>query len=143
MDDNQLIALAASLEAESAEAKTHIKRCNPHQMASLTANRAGFMRLAASCLQAAAAPIAEEDYRSRAMQILPPHDQIVDHDSDLIIGFLQRMETWPESNEYLEARKKRALRNDNLALLTCGVMASILLFIIVAGITAIAGWFRS
>ena len=142
MDDNQLIEIATSLEDETADAKTHIKRCKPQHLVCLTGNRAGFLRLAASCLRAAAAPIVEDDCRSRPVEILEPHKQIVDDESDCIICFLQRMETWPELNEFIEARKKRALKNDRWALLTCGVVGFVILFVIVAGITAIAGWFR-
>ena len=143
MDDNQLIEIATSLEDDTAEAKTHIKRCKPQHLVGLTANRAGFLRLAASCLRAAAAPVLEDDCRSTPVELLePPHQQIVDDDSDCIIGFLQRMETWPEPNEFIEARKKRALRNDRWTLLTCGVVGFVILSVIVAGITAIAGWFR-
>ena len=142
MDDNQLIEIAASLEDETADAKTHIKRCKPQHLVGLTANRDGFLRLAASCLRAAAAPIVEDDCRSKPVAISEPHEQVVDDDSDCIICFLQRMETWPEPDECIETRKKRARKNDRVALLTCGVVGFVLLFVIVAGISAIVGWFQ-
>jgi hypothetical protein len=142
MDDNQLNEIATLLEVDAADAKTHIIRCKPQHLVGLTANRAGFLRLAASCLRAAAAPLIEGDCRSRPVHILEPHEQVVDNDSDCIICFLQRMEVWPEPKEFIKARTKRTLRNDRWALLTCAVVGFIVLFVIVAGITAIASWFR-
>jgi hypothetical protein len=142
MDDKQLNEIATLFEVEAADAKTHIERCKPQHLVGLTANRAGFLRLAASCLRAAAEPLNEEDCRSKPLQILEPHEQVVDNDSDCIICFLQRMEVWPEPKEFIEARKKRTQKYDRWAILTCGVVGFIVLFVIVAGISAIATWLR-
>lgn len=142
MNSKRLIEIASTLENDAANSTTHIKNCKPQHLVGLTANRAGFLRLAASCLRAAAEPIAEDECRSKPIEILQPHDQVVDDDSDSIICFLQRMEVWPEPNEYIEARRKRAIKNDRWALLTCSVVGFVLLSVIVAGIMAILSWFR-
>lgn len=142
MDDDELIRIAAALEAEVTDSKSQIKCFKPQHCGGLTANRPGFLRLAASCLRAAAEPILDGDCRSKPVEIPRPHDQVVDDDSDITLCLLQRMETWPEPNEYLEARKKRAFKNDKLALLTCGVVGFAILFVIIAGVTAIVGWFH-
>ena len=143
IDADRLIEIAATLEDNAVDSKTHIKQCKPKHLVGLTANRAGFLRLAASCLRAAAEPIVEDDCRSKPVSISEPHDHFfVDDDSGSIIEFLQRMETWPEPLEYVEARKKRASKNDRWALFTCGIIGFVILFVIVAGVTAIVGWFR-
>ncbi len=142
MNDDKLIEIATSLEATVIDSKSQIKCCKPEHCAALTANRSGFVRLAALCLRTAAEPIPEGECRSKPIEIASQHDQVVDHASDVIICFLQRMETWPETNEYIEARKKRALRNDRPALLACGIVGFAILFVIILGISTIIGWFR-
>ena len=57
MGDDKLIEIARSFEADAVDSKTHIKSCKPQHLVGLTANRAGFLRLAASCLRAATEPI--------------------------------------------------------------------------------------
>lgn len=144
MDENRLIEIAASLEDLSADAKTRLQRCKPPHCVALTANREGFLRLAVSCLRAAAAPIPENDCRSAPLELTePPHHQVADDDSDCIIAFLQRMETWPEPMELMEARDKRARQNDRWALVTCGVVGFVILLVLIAGFAAILGWVRS
>jgi len=142
MEADKLIDIATTLETEAIESKSQIKCRKPQHCAVLTANRSGFLRLAASCLRAAAEPIMEADCRSKPVEIISPHDQVVDADSDVVICLLQRMETWPELNEYIEARKKRALKNDRPAILACGILGFALLFVIVTGIMTIMQWFR-
>lgn len=142
MNDDRLIEIATSLEADAVDSKTQIKRCKPQHLVGLTANRAGFLRLAAACLRSAAEPIRHDDCRSKPVEISRPHDHIVDDDTDSVICFLQRMETWPEPNEHIEARKRRAHKNDGWALLTCGIIGFVLLFFIVAGVMSVISWFR-
>ena len=60
MDDDKLIEIARSFEADAVDSKTHIKNCKPQHLVGLTANRAGFLRLAASCLRAATEPIVDD-----------------------------------------------------------------------------------
>ena len=112
MDDDRLIKIATTLEGDAVDSKTHIKQCKPLHLVGVTANRAGFLRLAASCIHAAAKPIFEDDCRSKPMEISQPHGHIIDGDSDSIICFLQLMETWPEPKKSIDARKKRALKSD-------------------------------
>jgi len=142
MDDSQLIDIATSLEDDAVDAKTQIKQYKPQHLIGMTANRASFLRLAASCIRAAAAPIVEGDCRSRPAEISDSHEQVIDDDSDCAICALQRMETWPEPSEFIKARKKRALRGDRVALFACSVVGVVIFFVIVAGIMAIVGWFQ-
>ena len=134
MGDDKLIEIARSFEADAVDSKTHIKSCKPQHLVGLTANRAGFLRLAASCLRAATEPIVDDDCRSKPVDISQPHEHVVDDDTDSVICFLQRMERWPEPNEYIEARKRRARKNDRWALLTCGIVGFVVLLFIVAGV---------
>lgn len=104
----------------------------------LTANRAGFLRLAAMFLHAATLTIPDDDCRSKPLAVDQRLEQIGGTDADRFIAFAQRMETWPEAEAMIEQRKRRTLKNDLLPLLGCGLVAFVVLLFFMIGVGVVA-----
>jgi hypothetical protein len=142
MNDNQLQQLIDSLrELEQPEqCRSHIVVGRPANMIFITANQAGFIRIARACLEAASHPIEENDCRSEPVSLMTGDEQVMLGPHDLVFGYLQRMETWPEPNEFIKERESRARKADRMALLGCGFV----IFLgcsLVAGIVSLFSWF--
>lgn len=137
MDDQELLSLAASLEALADQSLARVQRAEPARVIGVTANRSGFLRLAAWCLRAAVEPIKLGTGRSRPVQVTLPHGNVVRDETDLVLGFLERQEDWP-SPEVMAARGRR---RDRFALLSCAILGLVLLFVFSVGIATIVGWF--
>lgn len=96
MDESQLIALAERLEAENdlSDARSHWRRGHPADALVPVANRAGFVRLAAWCLRAAASPPENtEDFKPVILD--KSLFQVRNDKQDFEIPFMQRSETLP------------------------------------------------
>jgi hypothetical protein len=137
MDDQAIQKIIDLLEAEPSFGTSRVISGKPDYYVFLTANRAGLLKLASVLLRASIEPILADDCRSKPLAPPGEFTQIYEDEKDLVLGFVQRMETWPEPAINVEERKFRNWKRDRLALLTCGIIASILGLIFIAGIAAI------
>ena len=124
MDDSELNRLADAFEAcaKVADAKSGLH----HDKSPLwvIANRTACIRFAAAFLRAATTPIIDDDCRGKPIPV----------DVKTFSCIIQRMETWPEPEQCREDRKRKAWRNDRIALIGCGLVTFILLFLIGPGV---------
>jgi hypothetical protein len=148
MDDEEIHRLADAIEATAdlsgAKSKLHQGKSPPLR---ITANRAGFLRLAGMFLRAATLTIPDDDCRSKSLALDERLEQVGGtQEADRFIGLLQRMETWPEPEAMIEQRKRRARANNPLPLMACALVAFVFLlfFIIGVGVVgyAVVVWLR-
>jgi len=138
MDDAELRIIADSLEASVGDdAESQLTQGKPFLW--LTANRSGCIHFAISALRAATAPV--PDGECRADPLLLEHKQINDAKSDYILGGIQRINEFPENQEAIAERKRKACRNDRVALLGCGFVGFVILFLVMIGVLALFGVF--
>jgi hypothetical protein len=138
MDDERLQQIIETLEESIGTAEGTSRLSWPDDQAWLTANKVGLLRLACALLRAAKEPISPDDCRSKPVCVDANHNQVVDDDEyDIIVGPIQRMETWPEPAEAIKDRTKRVRRNDRVLLIGCGIVTFVLLTIFLAGVNAI------
>ena len=139
MNDDHIRQVIVTLDAEIADAgdaRVHFEQVKPPYCILATANRAGLLRLARTSLLAALEPMIADDCRSRPMHD-PDLVQVREGKSDRFLGFIERMEAWPEPVELIQERRRKAYRQDRFALLGCGVVACVLLTVFMAGLIAI------
>jgi hypothetical protein len=139
MNDQRIQEIIKTIEEEEAEgeARSRFFRGSPPEGVFLTANRAALLKLASTFLRAAQEPIREDDCRSKPVELDSDLHQCRESKSDQWLGFVQRMETWPEPKEAIAERRRRAWRQDRVALLGCGIVAFVLLNILAVGVVAI------
>ena len=136
MDDTEIQRIAELLEAISDEnAESQLTTGQPFLW--LTANRAGCIQVAVRALRAASTPIPTND--CRAEPVFLEHNQISESKEDYVIGAIQRIDKFPENKDLIDLRKRKALRNDGVALVGCGLVGFVLLFLVIAGIKSLFG----
>jgi hypothetical protein len=138
MDDERIQQIIEMLEEGAGTSKGKSRLSWPDDVAILTANKVGLLRLACTLLRAAKEPILADDCRARPVWLGGNHDQVVEDDEyDMILGPVDRMETWPEPKEVVRKRGRRGLWRYRVQLMGCAVVVVILTAIFSAGIMAI------
>lgn len=135
----QLIELLKAIE-QPEQCRSHTVVCKPGNMVFVTASRAGFIRIARACLEAAVQPIEENDCRSKSVEFMTGEEQVLQEPHDYTIGFFQRMETWPEPKEFIEERVRRGRKADRMVLFGCG-LAIFLFCLLLVGFVSLFAWF--
>ena len=100
----------------------------------LTANRHGLLSLARSFLIAALSPPAESNFAGRPTLIEESLTQVSDSNDDLVLGWVEHAEVVLLSENIIAERKRRAWRNDRVALLGCSIVAFIFFFLTASGV---------
>jgi hypothetical protein len=135
MDDEQIRQIIATLEEGAGTAEGKSRLSWPDDQACLTANKVGLLRLACSLLRAANEPIPADDCRSKPIWVDSNLDQIVEDDKcDIILGPVDRMETWPEPREAIRKRVRSGLWKYRIQSLGCALVAAILIAIFATGL---------
>ena len=123
MDDKQIQQIIESLEEGAGTAEGKSRLSWPDDLAWLTANKTGLLQLACALLRAATRPIPPGDCRSTPVWVDTKLDQVVDDgEYDMILGPIDRMETWPEP----KGTGHKSPWRDRILLWGCGLVAAIL-----------------
>lgn len=137
MNDQALQQLIDGIDAlpvdEAPRAHTFGVKPDPRRYLYVTANQAGLIQLARTCLVAAISPI-ELENGARPITVDEPLDQALDGPDDAFIGWIHRTDVVPISDEIQARRRAKAWRSDRLALLGCGLVGSLLMFLLVSGV---------
>lgn len=128
MDDDELLDIAAKLEASTSidDAKSQLSDGKPWLF--LAANRDALLHVASVCLTAATAPVPDDTDRSLPHQL--EHHQITDSDADHYLGSIQRLETFPPNPERIAERESVDRRRDTYALFGCATFVCIVIAIL-------------
>jgi len=138
MDEDRIRQIIGTLEeiAGPHTGRTRLIKCKPPDIALLRGNRAGLLKIACSILRASLEPIPPDGCRSEAVQVDLNVVQLTEDNSEQYLGFVQRMETWPEPEEIVKEQRRKARRRDLPALLGCGTIAFVVLFFFLVGVAA-------
>jgi hypothetical protein len=126
MDDNELLDIAARLEAACGYETACSKLSGEGTELWLTGSRDGLLRFATALLQAAAAPI--PDGETHGESAFTEHRQIVECETDYFLRGVQRFDGFPDPTK--ATRKYR----DGCALAACATFSFAILSLLLSGV---------
>ena len=126
MDDNELLDIVSRLETACDYDAACSKLSGDGTELWLTGNRDGLLQFAAAFLEAAAAPIPDDETRSGPA--FTEHEQIVEGETDYVLRGVQRIDSFPEA---ANATKKD---RDGCALIACATIGFVILSLLLSGV---------
>lgn len=135
--DDELLDIASKLESgfDSDAACSQLSGEKPWLC--LTGNRDALLKIATALLRAAAAPIPDDESRSKPTFI--EHRQINVTNTDYVLVVADRIDSFPENPAKIARRKHRAWANDRIGLIGCGLVGFVVLSLLLSGI--VFWWF--
>lgn len=142
MDEQALRQLIEDIDALSIEGepRSHTfpmpnfgKPADPDRYMFVTANQAGLVQLARIFLVAADSPT-DTEAGARATTVDEPLIQVLDDPGDMAIGWVQRVEIVPVSDEVHARRRNEEWKRDRFALLGCAFVGLFLVFLMMSGV---------
>ncbi len=136
MDDETIREILTRFDDSIADnAKSNFRKEHPRNWVFAIGNKAGLLCLAKTFLRASIEPIREGVSESKPVVVDQPHLQVVQNKNDFQVGFVQRTEDWPATDDIWVRRKQNARAIDRVFLLGCGVIAFIFIFLLIGGVT--------
>jgi hypothetical protein len=121
MNDNQLPEIIDELQAEASKGDPRVSIDCTGPCLFITANRAGYLKLATTFMEAALTPLNPPES--------PNYPQIRELTgiaypiySKLFLAGLHHQEEWPDESQEIAKRKKHAKKSDRIALFTCAII---------------------
>ena len=145
MSEERISQLADELESLAAGEKAQLRSAehSPPGWIFVSGNRAALLRLAACCLRASLGTIGP-DHSARPVQLDDAIDQgIMPEKHDRRIGFIERVESFPDYEAVLQDRRRRSKAVDRWILVGCALFIFFFIFGVFAFLAVLFGLMQS
>lgn len=132
IDDDAIRRMLAELDSMLHEAtpRSHTTLGPPDSAVYVRANKAGLVSLAQAFLQAALNPPSIGLQETMPTGVGERHHQMLEEKDDVSFGWIQHEQVLPIPEEVELLRQRRSKNSDQLALIGCGIVGFVLLFLL-------------